>query len=73
MAASAANRNGIKILLATGLSTFLVKTTQFLLMVLKVYLKIILIILFFAIEIFDSVIVADKLFAKALQSFGLVY
>ena len=48
--AAAVNPNGIETLLATGLSTFPVKGIQFLVMVLKVYLEILLIVLFYAIE-----------------------
>ena len=42
--------NGIKTLLANGLRKFLLKAIQFLVMVLKVYIKILLIVLFYAIE-----------------------
>ena len=48
--AAAVNPNGIETLLANGLSTFPVKGIQFLVMVLKVYLEILLIVLFYAIE-----------------------
>ena len=48
--AAAVNPNGIKTLLANGLSTFSLKAIHLLVMVLKVYLKILLIILFYAIE-----------------------
>ena len=37
-------------------------------MVVEVYLKILLIVLFYAIGIFDNFLLADELFAKALQS-----
>ena len=40
------NPNDIKTLLADGLGTFFIKVNQFLVMVLKVYLKILLIALF---------------------------
>ena len=50
--AGAINPNGIKKFLANGLSAFhfLSKATQFLVMVLKVYLKDLMIVLFNAIE-----------------------
>ena len=48
--AAAANPNSMKTLFANGLSTFLLKSIQFLVVVLKVYLKILLILLFYAIE-----------------------
>ena len=48
--AVAVNPNEIKMSLATSLSTFLLKAIQFLVMVLKVYLKILLIVIFYAIE-----------------------
>ena len=38
-------------------------------MVLKYYLKMLLIVLFYAIEFFDNFILADDLFAKDLGSF----
>ena len=68
--ATAVNPNGIKTLLADGLRLFpILKTIHFLVKVLKVYLKILLIEMFCAIEFFDNFILADEPFAKALQSF----
>ena len=58
--AAAVNPNGIKALLASGLSTFSLNAIQFLVMLLKVYLKILLIVLFYSIE---------ELFAKTLRRF----
>ena len=48
--AAAVNPNSIKLLLANGLSTFPIKNNPVLVMVLKVYLKILLNVLFYAIE-----------------------
>ena len=48
--AAAVNPNSIKSLLANGLSTFPIKNNPVLAMVLKVYLKILLNVLFYAIE-----------------------
>ena len=71
--ATAVNPNGIKTLLADGLRLFpILKTIHFLVKVLKVYLKILLIEMFYAIEFFDNFILADEPFAKALQSFEIV-
>ena len=52
VADAAVNPTGIKTLLANGLSTFPIKNNpvQFLVMALKVYLEILLIILYYAIE-----------------------
>ena len=44
------NPNGIKTLLASGLSTFFIKNNPVLVMVLKFHLKILLILLFYATE-----------------------
>ena len=65
---AAVNSNSIKRLLANGLSTFSLKTMQFLVMVLNVYLEILLIILLFAIDFFDNFILAHEPFGKTLQS-----
>ena len=48
--AAAVNPNGIKTLLANSVSTFFLKGKPVLVMDLKVYLKILLIVLFLAIE-----------------------
>ena len=48
--AATVNSNGIKTLLANGLSTFPLKAIQFLVMVLIVYVKILLIVIFYANE-----------------------
>ena len=48
--AVAVNPNSIKTLFANGLSTFPIKTIQVLVTVLKVYLKILIIALFYVIE-----------------------
>ena len=69
--ASAVNPNDIKTLLANGLSTFLLKAIRFLVMILKVYLKM---LLFFICPItcnwvFDNFILTEKLFAKTLRRF----
>ena len=48
--AAAVNPNGIETLLANGLSTFPIKGIKFLVMVLKVYLEILLTVIFYAIE-----------------------
>ena len=48
--AAAVNPNGIKTLLANSVSTFFLKGKPVLVMDLKVYLKILLIVLFWAIE-----------------------
>ena len=48
--AAAANPNGIRTLLANGLSTFPIKGIQILIMVLKVCLTILLIVQFYIIE-----------------------
>ena len=65
--ASAVNANAIKMLLANGLSRCFINAIHFLVMVLKVYLKILLIFLLYSAD-FDHFILADKPFAKALQS-----
>ena len=49
--AAAVNPNGTKTLLDNGFSNFLLKAIQVLVMVLNVYLKIFLIVLFYATEI----------------------
>ena len=48
--AAGVNPNGIKTLLANVFSTFLLKENQFLVMVLKAYLKMLFIVLFHTIE-----------------------
>ena len=48
--AAAVNPNGIKTLLASVFSTFLLKESRFLVMVFEIYLKIPLIVPFYAIE-----------------------
>ena len=48
--AAAVNPDSMKTLFANGLSTFLLKSIQFLVVVLKVYLKILLILLLYATE-----------------------
>ena len=45
--AASVNHDDIKTLLANGLSTFPIKGNQFLVMVLKIYLKILVIVLFY--------------------------
>ena len=60
----AVNLDDIKILLANDLSVFLIKKSQFLAMVLEIYLEITLIAFFEA----DEFLLAGELFAKALQS-----
>ena len=47
---------------------FSLKANQFLVMVLNVYLKIFLIVLFYVIDFLNNFILADELFAKALRS-----
>ena len=49
-AAVAVNLNDIKTLLANCLSTFSIKEIQFLVMILKVYLQILLVVLFYIIK-----------------------
>ena len=74
--AAAVNPNGIKTLLVYGLNTFSLKEIQLLVVVLKVYLKILLISLpknppdfpILCNWIFDDFVLADELFANALQS-----
>ena len=74
--AAAVNPNGIKTLLVYGLNTFSLKEMQLLVVVLKVYLKILLISLpknppdfpILCNWIFDDFVLADELFANALQS-----
>ena len=70
------NGNGIKTLLVYSLNTFSLKEMQLLVVVLKVYLKILLISLpkntpdfpILCNWIFDDFVLADELFANALQS-----
>ena len=64
--AAAVKPTGSKTLLANGLSTFALKAIQFLVMVLKVYLKIDCPIL--CDWVFDIFILADKPFGKTIQS-----
>ena len=74
--AAAVNPNGIKTLLVYGLNTFSLKEMQLLVVVLKVYLKILLISLpknppdfpILCNWIFDDFVLADELFENALQS-----
>ena len=74
--AAAVNPNGIKTLLVYGLNTFSLKEVQLLVVVLKVYLKILLISLpknppdfpILCNWIFDDFVLADELFENALQS-----
>ena len=73
---AAVNPDGIKTLLVYGLNTFSLKEMQLLVVVLKVYLKILLISLpknlpdfpILCNWIFDDSVLADELFANALQS-----
>ena len=59
--AAAFNPNGIKMLLANGLSTFPIKGSPFLVMALNVYLKILLILLLFSINLYQPKNLMEKL------------
>ena len=63
--AGAVNPNGIKTLLANGLSTFLIKDNPVFSVILKVYLKILQIVIFYVIEfLIISWGIIGKTFAK---------
>ena len=62
------NPNGIKTLLANGLNSCSIKCYPVFSNVLKVYLIILLIVLFCAIQFFIIFSLADELFSKALRS-----
>ena len=63
--AAAVNPDGIKTLVANGLSTFPIKDSS----VLNSYLNINLILIFYA-KFFDKFLLAEELFARALRSIG---
>ena len=71
--ACAVNPNGIKRLLANGLGIFPVKDNPFSVMVLKVYLKILLIILFDAIEFLITLVSLNNHLQKLYKVLKLVY
>ena len=67
---AAVNPNGIKTLLANGLSTFFIKENPVFSNGPKCLPKILVIVLFYAIDC-DNFILADEPFAKALRSLDL--